>query len=1194
MKKNNTNKNKNNKPREPERDTDRDRDRNRRNDKKDMNQGRRRNDKRDDSQSRSPSPAKRDKVKVPKPAASVSELLRNYKLPTRKGGKLHALLTAMGVIAPELDSWVDPLAHPVAHYVRSLLLLFAARNAADMLPANAKSLTLLDPWGRPFDYSGPKADPGVHAVVRACRPLTFGGDLARVELPSEIPLGCDAAVLVDIYAEGNWKSPLSANRLADIAKLTTLHTVYYVAHMITEMVGAVVHTGQMVQGDHMEVVTSEEERWHLVGDMLHFRADATSVAYGLHPCRNEFLRQRVHAVEGGSLHVNELCILGSMHLWKCVFSPVMPAEIGHTFAEPLRYQEVPLIAMGFHFADRLGTWWRRTTGCATAEEKLWGERHMFKTIDGHMPFDRTAMLQVQDTLRFKLLGGLVLRGAATDTKRYMEHGGSGVWMQAYPDWSAVVAHNTLLMAIMTSSDEVQTLAIDSYRADTTAVEMAKQRISKPVPYPQLGSTWHWPIWLCGFGALLMSALAFGAGQLSASLVWQGVGAGLFSALFEEVFKWIFWPLGLLIGVYEYWLYTRHHGVPARLRISALVLHLATTCLHFCMWHWTALLLHCVFNVVAERLVKPQHWFLVWSRGEQPAMVLSTPLTDERFRAFEASEICSPEHADWRLKDLEIKIDGRPVSLKEADSALRKDACLCFHKGLCSDCQTARATNFAYPLLVVGLLWQPAAGTHSDLAATVMRAYRDPTLGRMASPKLEREFHAETRAALADAATWIGRIHTYACASELLSIRECAASMPRAKGDNLIRTWEQMEVTGTEYLVEMMAKWNETIKSNGVNNNLAGNLTATVKPRVIRNVGTAFQVDTLPEARFLTDFLKQMFNLDREWVVGGRRVIFVVADSTRLTEYLQAMETSSAAVVVVSCDDTMYSAGAQGGPTFPSAFGENDFEMWDQSQTQAFWAWLNYILVIWRFSEVFISQIIVTARAAFRRKRDGFVMKGTAHMCMATGVSVTSIVGSLFNIMLWVKALQENQCFQTSCRQVGVGAKLLHMDSIHGMTFLKGWATVDNDGATVWANLPSCVLKMGKLFRDPVKMAKQAGFDLNRNAATIVCAHAVCSSFVDMALDYPIVGALVRKVTQLKRAAGNATVVMTDFVAENTLYKVRQIKGASRSFTLALMFSRYGISSLEVEECEALIDKVTTLPWLVSCPAVHKLCLGDYS
>ena len=168
------------------------------------------------------------------------------------------------------------------------------------------------------------------------------------------------------------------------------------------------------------------------------------------------------------------------------------------------------------------------------------------------------------------------------------------------------------------------------------------------------------------------------------------------------------------------------------------------------------------------------------------------------------------------------------------------------------------------------------------------------------------------------------------------------------------------------------------------------------------------------------------------------------------------------------------------------------------------------------------------------------------------------------------------------------AKLKTAEVLEECTFLKGFFWAEGYEAD-WSVLPSTVLKVGKLMRDPRSL-----FHGDQPDVYAACLDAVCSS-VQVPEDYPTLGAFVSMAKRLRADHAGAQIAprvhLSNFM-EDHQYKLRT-SSATRRVVLAFMLQRYGISEEEVIECELLLKQVKRLPVLICHPAFEKMRAVDY-
>jgi hypothetical protein len=151
------------------------------------------------------------------------------------------------------------------------------------------------------------------------------------------------------------------------------------------------------------------------------------------------------------------------------------------------------------------------------------------------------------------------------------------------------------------------------------------------------------------------------------------------------------------------------------------------------------------------------------------------------------------------------------------------------------------------------------------------------------------------------------------------------------------------------------------------------------------------------------------------------------------------------------------------------------------------------------------------------------------------------------------------------------------------TFLRGWWVPAIRGGLTWLPLPSQVLKMGKLCRQPTAIAHTRDWRL----AYRVCAYALGSSLGEVPEEYPILGPFLARLRHL----GLHHIVLEDVIDEHKPV-VDRARAIERPAALAMMCLRYGVSVTDIEDAERLIRGAEIPSW-ISHPVFEALQRVDY-
>lgn len=612
------------------------------------------------------------------------------------------------------------------------------------------------------------------------------------------------------------------------------------------------------------------------------------------------------------------------------------------------------------------------------------------------------------------------------------------------------------------------------------------------------------------------------------------------------------------------------------------------------------------------------WSAEWAIGRDSNLKGVEHLDpSSKLRAFPARTDVEPSLKDWRAKTLKLKLNGTVISLDEAKQ-LQEKPCLCSHLtddskiAGCESCGSACDSKFCYPLAITsGHLWQPSPGAWGTVACVALRDFVD-------NHRIYVDKHTEAVAMMtAEARLDLIRdtmvtmlagmpIHNW------FTDEECAQALGGFKGHAYRAAVSDVDQHGKVERTKVQIKYNETIKCAPAT---ADQACAHVKPRSVKNVSTQDQTEVLPFSRAMDKDFKTHFDGSRVHTVNGFQVRFVVTHATRenMRRYASMLAECPDIVIIVSCDDMIMSTGRYRS-YFGFQYAELDFESFDQSQHAAFWLSDRKILkavsnhtdfeAFWNH-HFEINQMPVKAvvplherrhhhpAAASQYVRDVLELSAQIRIQMRTGVATTSILGSFHSIeayVYWLMMCSEGAPYSMTqaMSDLFLTAKLKTSETLEECTFLKGffWSA---GGESDWAVLPSTVLKVGKLMKDPRSLFHGEQPDVYAAALDAVC------SSIQVSEDYPILGAFVQMAKRLRADRADAVpaprVHLSAFM-EDHQYKLRTAS-APREVVLAFMHHRYGISEEEVCECEALLSQVERLPVLICHPAFEKMRGVDY-
>ncbi len=529
-----------------------------------------------------------------------------------------------------------------------------------------------------------------------------------------------------------------------------------------------------------------------------------------------------------------------------------------------------------------------------------------------------------------------------------------------------------------------------------------------------------------------------------------------------------------------------------------------------------------------------------------------------------------ESVDWPIRgSLSIFVDGIVRQPNEALQLLSED----------------RANNVVYPILATNrLLWAPANTAKNLLVSLLTRTHRDPFEGR----NDEKERHMRwTKVAIAmvDSGVFVGNEHRQ------YTIEESAAMMG-SRGNRILAANQVDMLQGPIHLKKSASlKWNETISARKV----FGNVT-TMKPRPIVNLDPIYHARTSPFARSVTDHLHQVFD-GKIFVIGkvSVRIHFASGYNQDKLSLMSADFFTGIACIAASGDDSVaYIPGV--------GFVEADQSMFDQSQDDGP---LKHYGFRWMkqagLPDEFISLVYECCTKRYTVRKHRLQVKGKAGTQMPTGITMTTAINSMDTIAMYVYLLIESQTRSLTVDQagheLGFTVKSQTKSNFGELTFLKGWWRQDVCGTLTWLPLPSAVLKLGKILRDPVDITKtdktikgkRSTTRLSAVEAVRQVAFCLARSYGLVPLDYPVFGAFLAALLRLGSDPGRNL----GHLEESWKPKVTTIIVLDREEAVAAMVERYSIEPSWIEEVESLFNGLSSLPAYVEHPLFDRLCDLDY-
>lgn len=516
--------------------------------------------------------------------------------------------------------------------------------------------------------------------------------------------------------------------------------------------------------------------------------------------------------------------------------------------------------------------------------------------------------------------------------------------------------------------------------------------------------------------------------------------------------------------------------------------------------------------------------------------------------------------------MEVRVDGEPVTPDEALELLGTDP---------------RSFNCMYPVLITnGCLRQPANNEKNLLVALLERTHKIAFVGCDPREARKRTWKALTRVIQHMRAITPGLDTQY-------TIEECAAKMG-SRGRRILEACQEDAKGSVAHLTKTISlKWNETLSTAKEMREEE----PTMKPRAIVNLHPVIHSRMTQIARALSDRMHEIFN-GQVFEIGGCAVeIFYAPGATQsdLDRIGRAMD-SGRTVIAVSGDDSLMALG-------PLAFDLNgwmeaDQGMFDQSQDELS---LGFVAQMYRdigVDEEFIQMFWYCCKASYAARRGRLQVKGDPGTQMPTGIVVTTPTNTLSTMAMLIYAIHhKNFDLEDVGKRLGFVVKVQVHQELGSATFLKGWWRRTMAGEPVWLPLPSALLKLGKILRNPREISRNPkGERVSDVEAARIVAKNMASCYGKVDYNYPLLGKFL---FTLDRLGSEGTL---------TLPALESWKPAPRLDTVtvdvaeaeAAIVARYCVTVQEIEQVHSLFNYVEALPCYVEHPVFLRLRDVDYA
>jgi hypothetical protein len=366
----------------------------------------------------------------------------------------------------------------------------------------------------------------------------------------------------------------------------------------------------------------------------------------------------------------------------------------------------------------------------------------------------------------------------------------------------------------------------------------------------------------------------------------------------------------------------------------------------------------------------------------------------------------------------------------------------------------------------------------------------------------------------------------------------------------------------------------------------------IRPRSIINLDPVAHTRTTRWSRMIANKLHQICDGKTILEFGAVKIRIIFASGytwEQLNEAMDIMRNTRETVLMVAGDDTVLKLGEQFGD-LEGELIEGDFTKIDITQDDpilisAASQWLEKLGVPESTQHLYFELVKKMHRISYQEWKIRF----TTEAIMPTGMTLTTVYNSTTSMQALGEYARQKyhdreKQPEAVIRELGLQIKVKKVKEYTQVSFLKGWWQEDILGNLVWLPLPSCILKLGKTFREPCEIMKVK--DVNK--ALAMCAYSLACSPGKIPLNYPIVTTYLK---QLKKLSIKTNID----VLEEKFKRIKITERVDLDFPKVVnnIMNRYSIEIQELKEIEQLWMTIQELPMFISHPALLRLRDIDY-
>jgi len=527
-------------------------------------------------------------------------------------------------------------------------------------------------------------------------------------------------------------------------------------------------------------------------------------------------------------------------------------------------------------------------------------------------------------------------------------------------------------------------------------------------------------------------------------------------------------------------------------------------------------------------------------------------------------------------EMEIRVDGELVTAEQALELLSNPP---------------TATNRIFPVLITGSsLLQPANNEKNLLVALLYRLHKPTGLRELYDafpmPERHRLTYDECRdVAWDEVALMFAQVQLVPLPVDAETTWSEVRKKMGSRANRIMKAASALEQGETDCRgKEISLKWNETITQFKEFDDCV-----SIRPRAITNLHPSYHAACALISRDITKYFKALFygltiasqssgKIMRLWYAAGY-------DAAGLDEIYRQIQ-GSTYVEVLACGDDTYVRMPDG------TVNPYDVAMMDQCHSEASMGFYMGLLKLIGVPEDIRELLWEQCSCPYTICKGRLSVRGTAPFQLPTGFVQTTTCNTVQILMVFAFWHWTECDITIGMAAQSLGFKITDSEHINEVAdFLKGWWVPAEEGM-VWLPLPSAVIKLGKVMKNPIHMGmkriKGKKIRPPYHVAIAEVATEIALSLGHIPDNYPILGQLTKQLRFLGVVSDKTMTGLSESVKP-----VRSPVNIRRSAVIAMMEIRYGLTEAEIVQAELLIEKVQRLPAQVSHVVFDTLADVDY-